>query len=39
VRPATSLGVIVEAAARDHCMRARGPSAAARLEAEIAGRS
>ena len=39
VRPATSLGVIVEAAARDHCMRARGPSAAARLEAEIAGRT
>jgi HPr kinase/phosphorylase len=39
VRPATSLGVIVEAAARDHCMRARGPSAAARLEAEIVRRS
>jgi HPr kinase/phosphorylase len=39
VRPATSLGVIVEAAARDHCMRARGPSAAARLEAELVRRS
>jgi HPr kinase/phosphorylase len=39
MRPATSLGVIVEAAARDHRMRARGPSAAARLEAEIVGRS
>jgi len=39
MRPATSLGVIVEAAARDHRMRARGPSAAARLEAELAGRS
>ena len=35
VRPATSLGVIVEAAARDHRMRARGPSAAARLEAGL----
>jgi len=37
VRPATSLGVIVEAAARDHRMRARGPSAAARLDARFAG--
>ena len=35
VRPATSLGVIVEAAARDHRMRARGPSAAARLDAGL----
>jgi len=33
VRPATSLGVLVEAAARDHRMRERGPSAAARLDA------
>ena len=36
MRPATSLGVIVEAAARDHRMRARGPSAAARLDARLA---
>jgi HPr kinase/phosphorylase len=35
VRPATSLGVLVEAAARDHLMRARGPSAAARLDAGL----
>jgi HPr kinase/phosphorylase len=39
VRPATSLGVIVEAAARDHRMRTRGPSAAARLDAGLVGRS
>jgi len=39
VRAATSLGVIVEAAARDHCMRARGPSAAARLDARFAEES
>jgi len=39
VRPATSLGVIVEAAARDHLMRARGPSAAERIDRELAGRS
>jgi HPr kinase/phosphorylase len=32
VRPATSLGVIVETAARDHAARARGPSAAARFD-------
>jgi HPr kinase/phosphorylase len=37
MRPATSLGVIVEAAARDHRMRARGPSAAARLDARFMG--
>jgi HPr kinase/phosphorylase len=35
VRPATSLGVLVEAAARDHRMRARGPSAAERLDASL----
>jgi HPr kinase/phosphorylase len=35
VRPATSLGVLVEAAARDHCMRTRGPSAAERLDASL----
>jgi HPr kinase/phosphorylase len=35
VRPATSLGVLVEAAARDHRMRERGPSAAARLDARL----
>lgn len=39
VRPATSLGVIVEAAARDHGGRARGPSAAERLDRALAGRS
>ena len=39
VRPATSLGVIVEAAARDHRMRERGPSAAERIDRELAGRS
>jgi HPr kinase/phosphorylase len=39
MRPATSLGVIVEAAARDHRMRARGPSAAARLDAGLVGES
>jgi HPr kinase/phosphorylase len=38
VRPATSLGVIVEAAARDHASRARGPSAAERLDRALAGR-
>jgi HPr kinase/phosphorylase len=38
VRPATSMGVIVEAAARDHLMRARGPSAAERLDRTLAGR-
>lgn len=32
VRPATSLGVVVEAAALDHLMRARGPSAAERID-------
>jgi HPr kinase/phosphorylase len=35
VRPATSLGVLVEAAARDHLMRARGPSAAERIDASL----
>jgi len=35
VRPATSLGVLVEAAALDHRMRERGPSAAARLDAGL----
>jgi HPr kinase/phosphorylase len=39
VRPATSMGVIVEAAARDHAMRARGPSAAGRLDRALASRS
>jgi HPr kinase/phosphorylase len=39
VRPATSLGVVVEAAALDHAMRARGPSAAERLDRGLAGRS
>ena len=39
VRPATSLGVLVEAAARDHRMRERGPSAAERLERGLAGPS
>jgi HPr kinase/phosphorylase len=39
LRPATSLGVLVEAAARDHRMRERGPSAAARLEARLAEES
>jgi HPr kinase/phosphorylase len=38
VRPATSMGVIVEAAALDHAMRARGPSAAERLDRTLAGR-
>lgn len=38
VRPATSMGVIVEAAARDHRMRSRGPSAAERIDRELAGR-
>jgi HPr kinase/phosphorylase len=35
VRPATSLGVLIEAAARDQRMRERGPSAAARLDANL----
>ncbi len=39
LRPATSLGVLVEAAARDHRMRERGPSAAARLDARLAEES
>lgn len=39
VRPATSLGVIVEAAALDHLMRARGPSAAERIDRGLAERS
>ncbi len=39
VRPATSLGVLVEAAARDHRMRERGPSAAARLDASLKERA
>ena len=38
VRPATSMGVIVEAAALDHAMRTRGPSAAERLDRGLAGR-
>ena len=37
LRPATSLGVLVEAAARDHRMRGRGPSAAARLDERLRG--
>jgi len=37
LRPATSLGVLVEAAARDHRMRERGPSAAARLDERLRG--
>jgi HPr kinase/phosphorylase len=39
VRPATSMGVIVEAAALDHAMRARGPSAAERIDRALAERS
>ncbi len=35
VRPATSLGVLVEAAVRDHRMRARMLSGAARLDARL----
>jgi hypothetical protein len=38
VRPATSMGVIVEAAALDHAMRGRGPSAAERIDRALAGR-
>jgi HPr kinase/phosphorylase len=39
VRPATSMGVVVEAAALDHAMRTRGPSAAERIDRALAGRS
>jgi HPr kinase/phosphorylase len=39
VRPATSMGVIVEAAALDHLMRTRGPSAAERIDRGLAERS
>jgi HPr kinase/phosphorylase len=39
VRPATSMGVIVEAAALDHLMRTRGPSAAERIDRGLVERS
>lgn len=38
VRPATSLGILVEAAVRDHQMRSRSVSGAERLDARLAER-